>query len=374
MVTRAITRGLDGRSRPRARALIRALASSGVLPYAEACGTGGTARQPPRRAAGNVGREKATPLNPERISVVIPHLNQPDHLARCLASLAAGTRAPDEVIVVDNGSASLPAAICAAHGARLLEEREPGPGPARNRGIAAATGGVLAFIDADCLADPGWLAAAEAALADPAAAVLGGDVRIALADPSRLSMTEAYESIYAYRMDRYIAREGFTGTGNLVMRRAVFDDVGPFAGIGVAEDRDWGLRATARGHRIRYVAGMRVYHPARATLADLARKWDRQLAHEYTSLQSRPDWPSRGRLRWLAKTLAMPVSPLAELPQILGSDRLSGARSRALAFLGLLLIRLHRARVMGWLALGGDAARLSGAWNRGEPPGGGGRG
>ena len=44
----------------------------------------------------------------QRISVVIPHLNQPEFLARCLASLAAGTRPPDEVIVVDNGSHELP--------------------------------------------------------------------------------------------------------------------------------------------------------------------------------------------------------------------------------------------------------------------------
>lgn len=304
------------------------------------------------------------PLISQKISVVIPHLNQPDYLARCLASLAAGTQPPFEVVVVDNGSASLPETVCAAHGARLLQEPEPGPGPARNRGIAATTGDILAFIDADCLADPGWLAAAAAAMADPGAQVLGGDVRIAIADTARLSMTEAYESIYAYRMDRYIAREGFTGTGNLVMRRTVFDAVGPFAGIGVAEDRDWGRRATAKGYGIRFVAEMRAYHPARPTMADLMRKWDRQLAHEYTTARTRPGWPLGGRLRWLAKTAAMPLSPLAELPQVMTTDRVSGLRARALAFAGLVRIRMHRARVMAWLALGGDAARLSGAWNR----------
>ena len=82
--------------------------------------------------------------------------------------------------MVDNGSRSLPVEVCAAHpGVTLLQEPTPGPGPARNRGVAAASGEILAFIDADCLADPGWLAAAEAAMADPAATILGGDVRIA---------------------------------------------------------------------------------------------------------------------------------------------------------------------------------------------------
>jgi GT2 family glycosyltransferase len=73
-----------------------------------------------------------------RISVVIPHLNQPEFLARCLASWAAGVRAPDEEIVVDNDSHTLPEAICAAHRARLLTEAEPGPGQARNLVVAVS--------------------------------------------------------------------------------------------------------------------------------------------------------------------------------------------------------------------------------------------
>ena len=296
-----------------------------------------------------------------RISVVIPHLNQPAMLARCLAALAAGRRQPDEIIVVDNGSAALPVQICAAHsGVQLLGEPIPGPGPARNRGIAQASGNILGFIDADCLADPGWLEAAEAAMTDPAAEILGGDVRIALDDPARLSMLEAYESIYAYRMDRYIARQGFTGTGNLVVRRAVLAAVGPFAGIGLAEDRDWGQRATKAGHRIHYVAAMKVYHPARARFAELQAKWDRQLAHDYGLARG----SLTGRLKWLIKLLALIPSPLAELPAILTTDRISGPRSRVLAFVGLVRIRLYRCRTMAWLAAGGDPARLSGAWNR----------
>lgn len=296
-----------------------------------------------------------------RISVVIPHLNQPAFLERCLASLAAGSRQPDEIVVVDNGSASLPEAICATHGVRLLHEAVPGPGPARNRGIAATTGEILAFIDADCLADPGWLAAAAEAMSDPRAMILGGDVRIACADPARLTMLEAYESIYAYRMDRYIAREGFTGTGNLVMRRAVFQEVGPFAGIGVAEDREWGQRATAKGHRIRYVPGMRVYHPARPDFASLRQKWSRQTSHDYTEARGRPLW----RLKWAVKMLAMGLSPLAEIPRVLASDRIAGPRNRLLALRCLLRIRLYRAGLMIRLFLGSDPARLAKAWNRG---------
>jgi glycosyltransferase involved in cell wall biosynthesis len=295
-----------------------------------------------------------------RISVVIPHLNQPEDLARCLASVAAGTCAPDEVIVVDNGSRELPEVVCAAHGARLLTEAAPGPGPARNCGVAASSGDILAFIDADCLADPAWLAEAWAAMADPAATILGGDVRIALADPARMTMLEAYESVYAYRMDRYIAREGFTGTGNLVVRRAVLADVGPFAGIGVAEDRDWGRRATAKGYRIRFVPGMKAYHPARKSFRELALKWERQTAHDYSDARLRLG----GRLRFALKALAMPLSPLVEVPRILVTDRLPGPAARMRAFVCLIRVRLLRAWLMAWLVFGGDAERMSEMWNR----------
>ena len=295
-----------------------------------------------------------------RISVVIPHLNQPDFLARCLASLAAGIRAPDEVIVVDNSSRELPEAICAAHGVRLLTEAEPGPGPARNRGVAASSGDILAFIDADCLADLDWLVAAEAAMADPTATILGGDVRIALADPARMTMLEAYESIYAYRMDRYIAREGFTGTGNLVVRREVLMDVGPFAGIGVAEDTDWGRRATAKNYHIRFLAGMKVYHPARKDLSELFQKWDRQCAHGYREACQQ----AGGLFRYALKALAMPFSPLAELSEIIRSNRIAGVRARSLALMALVRIRLHRAKRMAYLLAGGDSEKLLRTWNR----------
>ena len=295
------------------------------------------------------------------ISVIIPHLNQPEMLRRCLASLAVGARRPDEIIVVDNGSRNLPTDVCKAYpDVQLLIEMNPGPGPARNHGAAAARFDVLAFIDADCIADPEWLAQATSALADPDAMILGGDVRIALGDPQRITMLEAYESIFAYRMDLYIARHGFTGTGNLVVRRDVLDAVGSFAGIGVAEDREWGRRAIAKGHHIRFVPSMLVFHPARQHLDELFRKLDRQCAHDYSDAISRPG----GRVRFALKALVMPVSPPAELPRIVASDRLQGFRARALAFTGLIRVRMHRTRIMLKLLVGTDPAGLSGDWNR----------
>lgn len=299
-----------------------------------------------------------------RISVIIPHLNQSEMLARCLASLAVGRRQADEIIVVDNGSASQPVEVCAPYtNVRLLHEATPGPGPARNLGVENSVGDVLAFIDADCLADPDWLAVAATEMAYHDAVILGGDVRIAYVNPDRLTMLEAYESIYAYRMDRYIAREGFTGTGNLVVRRDILARVGPFAGIGIAEDIDWGRRATGLGLRIKFVADMKVFHPARTRYPELKSKWDRHIGHAFTL-------NGRKLLRlvvWGGKTVAMAVSPVLEIPQILLTSRIRGGRSRLLAFVCLAKIRLYRAQMMAWLLAGGDPSVLSGSWNRPVP-------
>jgi glycosyltransferase involved in cell wall biosynthesis len=298
-----------------------------------------------------------------KISVVIPHLNQPEMLVRCLASLAEGERKPDEIFVVDNGSSELPVGICAGYPeVVLLQELEPGPGPARNKGVTAATGDVLAFIDSDCIAGPAWLAEAERAMVDPAAQILGGDVRIELANPPKMTALEAYESIYAYRMDRYIAREGFTGTGNLVVRRDVLDAVGPFKGLSVAEDRDWGQRATALGYQIRYVAKMRVYHPARKTFAEIFLKLDRHAAHDFERTQS----IRHGYLKWGVKLLAMGISPVAEIPRIAGSDRISGTMNRIRAFTALTRIRFYRARLMGRFLFDPRLADLAQGWNRNQ--------
>lgn len=295
------------------------------------------------------------------LSVVIAHLNQPEHLADCLAALMSGQRLPDEVIVVDNGSAIPPAALCARYPlVRLLVEPAPGPGPARNAGIAAARGSIVAFTDADCRPAAGWLAAVERACADPSAMILGGDVRIAPADPARLTMAEAYETLFSFRAARYIRRNGFALTCNLAARADVLRAVGGFAGRALAEDVDWGQRAGALGFTIRYLPDMVVAHPARPSMQALRRKWDRQTAHAFAALP-----PARtARLRWALRGLAMLPSPLIELPRVLFSPRVHGVRARVLAFAGLCHIRFHRCRVMLWLWSGADTAQMVEGWNR----------
>lgn len=300
------------------------------------------------------------------ISVIIPHLNQPEELRRCLESLQVQSYPADrfETIVVDNGSSELPVAVTDGFDrVRLISEGEPGPGPARNCGVAASSGEILAFIDADCIADSRWLEALAKALTGPGGArIVGGDVRIALAVPGRTTWLEAYESVFAYQQRMYIEKKGFSGTGNLAVWRSVHDLVGPFAGIEVSEDRDWGRRTRAKGLTIAFVPEMVVFHPARASLANLREKWSRQLRHDLE------EWRRAGRssAAWILRALAVAGSPVRDVPRTLISDRISGLGPRFRAASVLVYLRLFRAAQMICLLTLKTENRSALFWNRPE--------
>ena len=296
-----------------------------------------------------------------RVSVIIPHLNTPEALRNCLVSVAGQVldHGSVEIIVCDNGSTVPMDAVRAAWPQVIfLVEPTPGPGPARNAGVAVARADILAFIDADCRAGTGWLqAAVDAVEPDPARTVVGGDVRIDFIDENQLTATEAYEAVFAYRQSLYIRTQHFSGTGNLAMGRSVHAAVGPFRGMDVAEDRDWGQRAFGMGYVTRYVPGMLIYHPARPDFASLTVKWQRQISHDFASYRIR----HASLLRWYAKALAVVASIAVSGVQLLLSDRLSGLGNRLRGLAILTRIRLFRARQM--LGKTRSSSEFS-SWNR----------
>ena len=276
-----------------------------------------------------------------RISVIIPHLNDASGLARCLDALARQSLdASDiEILVVDNGSDELPAALCARWpNVRLIKEAKPGPGHARNLAVSQARGAVLAFTDADCIPREDWLQNILAGFARSGADVLGGDIHVPMGDPENPGFVEPFEVLYAFDNESYIRKQGFSAAANLAVRPLVFDAVGGFGGVGVAEDMLWGKAATQAGYPPEYCPDVVVSHPPRPDLSQLLDKWGRQVVHQYNSLPRGP----APRLAWLVKGALMIASPIAQIPSIIMTRKLTTTRQRIYAFACLVIVRVFR--------------------------------
>lgn len=118
---------------------------------------------------------RAAMRNAPSISIVVPTIDRPEALRRCLEAVLAQSVSVEalELIVVDNapGESGAEAVVRALEGGRhpLRYEPEPrrGASRARNHGLERATGEVVAFLDGDVLPDSTWLEAMLAALGTP---------------------------------------------------------------------------------------------------------------------------------------------------------------------------------------------------------------
>jgi glycosyltransferase involved in cell wall biosynthesis len=191
------------------------------------------------------------------VTVVVPARDAVATLGAALEALAAQSRAPDEVIVVDDGSTDGTVALAesAPVVTRVLRGAGKGPGAARNAGAEAAEGEVLAFLDADCVPQPGWLAAGIDALQD--ADLVQGRTT----PPPSASIGPFDRTLWV------IAPWGLFETANLLVRRELFDRLGgfepwlsPSRSKELAEDVWFGWRAVRSGARTAFCDEAVVHH------------------------------------------------------------------------------------------------------------------
>lgn len=113
-----------------------------------------------------------------RMSVIVCAFNEEASIAACLHSVLAQTRPPDEVILVDNASTDDTARVARAiAGVRVVHEPRKGLTRAREAGRRAATGDLLAWLDADCRAPLSWLERMERRLTRPGVIAVSGPFR-----------------------------------------------------------------------------------------------------------------------------------------------------------------------------------------------------
>lgn len=93
------------------------------------------------------------------ISVVIPTFNEEENIAQCLVSLTHQTipRNEYELIVVDGGSKDNTCEIAKKYADQVFTQTSRKVGGARNDGVLAAKGDIIATTDADCILPKGWV-------------------------------------------------------------------------------------------------------------------------------------------------------------------------------------------------------------------------
>lgn len=210
----------------------------------------------------------ATPF----VSVIIPAYHDWHRLELCLRALKKQTYPRDrfEVLVVNNDPDDYPPYEVAGRNILLLEEEKPGSYAARNAGIRASKGDVLAFTDSDCIPDEAWLNNGVQGLVSGADRV-AGHIQIFSAN-EKPKVSEAYELLFAFNQKKY-AENGFSATANLMCFRYCFEKAGLFdPSLFSGGDIEWGYRATERGFSISYQEAVTVSHPARGSMADLLKK------------------------------------------------------------------------------------------------------
>jgi glycosyltransferase involved in cell wall biosynthesis len=178
----------------------------------------------------------SAPLSEELVSVVIPAWNAAAFLGEAVSSVLEQDGANVEAIVVDDGSSDETAAVAARFGAavRVLQQPHAGIGASRNRGVDAARGGLIAFLDADDVWPPGKLRLQRAALeANPALDMVFGHA---------VEFRDAGEE--APQVPAMLP-------GTSLIRIACFHRVGQFReDLRVGEFIDWMVRARDVGLRL----------------------------------------------------------------------------------------------------------------------------
>jgi GT2 family glycosyltransferase len=184
---------------------------------------------------------------------------------------------------VDNASRDGTAALLRRYGGRIvmLEETTRGPGAARNAGLRAAGGEVVAFTDADCRVAPDWLSALVPPLDDPQVGIAGGTIRSV---PPANDVEKFGDVIHDHRQAIEVYEPPYAITMNWASRRLVLQELGGFdERFRRSEDVDLSYRMIQAGYALAFAPAAVVYHHNETSLAGLFREG---FAHGFHAVQT----------------------------------------------------------------------------------------
>ncbi|MGH9379527.1 MAG: glycosyltransferase [Thermoanaerobaculia bacterium] len=257
-----------------------------------------------------------------RVSVVVCVYNGEETLEDCLDGLTALEYPDYEVVVVDDGSTDGSAQIAARYPCRLIRTPNRGLSAARNTGLAAASGEIVAYIDADARPDPHWLHYLCETLRD------SEDDAERLREASRNNVVGVGGPNLPCRADGELAECVANAPGgpihvllsdreaehipgvNMAFRKEALEAIGGFdPTFRVAgDDVDVCWRIQARGWKLAFSPSAVVWHHQRKSLKDY---WRQQRGYGRAEALLEAKWPekynSAGQVSWAGRIYAQPL-------------------------------------------------------------------
>jgi glycosyltransferase involved in cell wall biosynthesis len=198
------------------------------------------------------------------ISVVIPTFNEEENIAQCLVSLTHQTvpRSEYEIIVVDGGSKDATREIAQKYADQVFIQTSRKVGGARNDGVTAAKGDIIATTDADCILPPHWIKRIAEDFKDPGIVQVYGPVY-----PIEEGIRNRFSLLCANTFSRlgYYSRTFYYTLGcNTAFRKEAFVKAGMYRCIDAGDDLEISMRLREHGrisfdNRLRVGFSMRRY-------------------------------------------------------------------------------------------------------------------
>ncbi len=209
------------------------------------------------------------------VSVIVPVYQNIEYLSCCLDSLTNQIYPKEcyEIIVIDNNPQPLEEIknIAVAYPTiKLLHQPKPGSYAARNTGVRASHGSILAFTDADCLISPNWITSAVEILQNNIECkYLAGPIHFFPHSNRRVASFQWHEQINSFPKDKFLVEQKGAPTANLFTYRNVFNTVGLFnENLKSGGDIEWGQRVNKANLTQIFDQNVYVNHPLRKSMKE----------------------------------------------------------------------------------------------------------